>query len=412
MKFLRVLIAVAVFSVLTAFFSESFFVKETQPLPPVTEEDQSEKEQISEEKKDYSEFAANSPLTNGISVSARSAILCTADGTVIFEKNADVALPMASITKVMSVVVALENIDDLTKTVSVPREAVGIEGSSVYLTDGEQVTPEMLVYSAMLESANDAVTALAIISAGSLDRFVSMMNEKAAELSMRSTHFCNPHGLHENEHFTTARDYARLMSYALDNETFCKVIATKKTVYVKNDGSMTRVLTNHNRLLNTFSGMLGGKTGFTKASGRTLVTAAKRNGTTLIAVTIDAPNDWNDHTEMFELGFDTVKTVSYGQEIRAEVPVAAGTVESVFLTMSEKVEFTVNNSDNITYAIKIPHMLFAPIMRGQSVGTVEFYKNGTMLASIPLKTEESVSIPEKIKENKGFLDKLLGIFAQ
>ena len=412
MKYFRVLLAIAVFSVLTAFFSETFFVSEKQSFPPITDEEQSKKEPVSDEKKDYSGFAVNEPLTSGLSVSAKSAILCTADGTVIFSKNADVPLPMASITKVMSVIVALENVSDLSETVRIPREAVGIEGSSVYLTENEQVTYGMLVYSAMLESANDAVTALAILTAGSEEAFVKLMNEKAAELSMKSTHFVNPHGLHENEHFTTARDYARLMSYALDNVTFRKVIATKKAVYEKSDGSMSRVLTNHNRLLNTFSGMLGGKTGYTKASGRTLVTAAERSGTTLICVTIDAPSDWKDHTEMLTLGFDTVKTVTFDKQIRAEIPVAAGTEESVFAVLSKPVSFTVSAGENITYAVKIPHMAFAPLSAGQSIATAEFYKDGVLVLTVPLVCEEFVSVPTKTKQNKGFIDRLLGVFGQ
>ena len=264
----------------------------------------------------------------------------------------------------------------------------------------------------MLSSANDAAAALALHTAGSIEGFAALMNEKAAALGLQNTHFCNPHGLNESEHFTTARDYAVLMSYALENETFCKVIATKKAAFQKTDGSMTRVLTNHNRLLNTFQGMIGGKTGFTKASGRTLVTAAKRGGTTLICVTIDAPNDWKDHTELFELGFDTVKTVSFGNELTAQVPVAAGQSESVDVRLQRPISFTVKANETVTYALKLPHMLFAPVKKGEKVGTAEFYKDGVMLTEIPLITEEIVSAPKNTNENKGFLDKLLGVFGQ
>lgn len=411
MKYLKVLAVIAVFSVLTAFFSESFFKERADQTPPLSDGEDDEKEQISEKNKDYSRFATEKALLEGIEVSARSAILCTADGRVIFEKNSGVSLPMASITKVMSVIIALENNSDLSASVLVPKQAVGIEGSSVYLTEGERVTLEMLIYSAMLESANDAVTALAILTAGSLDAFVQLMNEKARALSMTATHFCNPHGLHESEHFTTARDYAVLMSYALENETFCKVIATKKAVFQKADGSMSRVLTNHNRLLNTCQGMLGGKTGFTKASGRTLVTAAKRNGTTLICVTIDAPSDWNDHTEMYQKGFEAVKTVSFGKELTAEVPIAAGQSESVCAVLIEPIAFTVEANDEITYAVKLPHMAFAPIEGGETLGVAEFYKNGKLIKEVPLVAQATVGAVKK-QENKGFIDKLLAFFGQ
>ncbi len=399
MKIVRVVALFLIASVLCTVACERLTSKKEQTAPPNSEEVELQKI------KDYSGFASEKAFISGISVSAGSALLCTSDGLTIYEKNADIPLPMASITKVMSVICALEIIDDLKATVTVPDKAVGIEGSSVYLTKGEQVTYEMLVYSAMLESANDATTALAILCGGTEEDFVAKMNEKAKALSMTKTHFCNPHGLSENEHYTTARDYVKLMSYALENETFCAIIGTKKMTFSKSDGSMTRVLSNHNRLLNTYKWMLGGKTGFTKASGRTLITAAKKDDTTLICITLDAPNDWHDHTLLFDAGFEAVKTTTFTPEmLKSEVDIA-GTEVPLAATPPESISFSVKQDDVITHEISVPHLIFAPIEKGQQIGNVIFYKNGKMLTELPLIAEHTVDLPQENK-NKGFFAQL------
>ncbi len=404
MKFIKTVAVFALFSVLCVAVSGALVNAADNPTPPISETENTEN--ISENEIDFTDFASGKPLLTDMNVSAKSALICTEDGLLVYEKNADTPLPMASITKVMTAILALEQIEDLKQTVTVPNEAVGIEGSSVYLSSGEKVSYEMLVYSAMLESANDAVTALAILLADSEEGFVSLMNEKAAELKMTSTHFCNPHGLHENEHFTTARDYVKLMSYALKNDTFREVIATKKAVFEKSDGSMTRVLSNHNRLLNTYKGMLGGKTGFTKTSGRTLITAASRNGETLICITLDAPNDWHDHTEMLDAGFDAVKISSFtSEQISATIPVAAGDTQNVRVIAKKDIKIYSAENDIVTYKLVLPHTAFAPIKAGEEIGYVRFYINGKEVALAPLVAESAVMQTEE-NESKGFFARL------
>lgn len=393
MKFVKTLALVIVFSVLCTVFCEALYKSSQITEPP--NEGETPKTEISI--KNYSAFASGSPILNDITVSAGSALLCSSDGLLIYEKNADLPLPMASITKVMTVICALETVSDINETVTVPDKAVGIEGSSVYLAKGERVTYEMLLYSAMLESANDATTALAVLCGGSEEAFVLKMNEKARTLSMNSTHFCNPHGLHENEHYTTARDYVRLMSYALENEAFCKLISTKKITFAKLDNSMTRVLSNHNRLLNTYNGMLGGKTGFTKASGRTLITAAKRNGTTLICITLDAPDDWNDHKKLFDAGFEAVNTVVF-DGISEEIQIGAGESDTLTLKQGKAKSFCIKNGESITYKTTLPYNVLAPITIGEEIGKIDFYKNGVKIDEAPLVAEHSVGI--KREENK------------
>ena len=405
LKYIKVVIMIAVFTVLTAFLSEKFIPlfgqekEEEETDPPILY-------QTEKWVNDYSGFAVNRDLSVNVTVSAQSAILCTGDGTVLFEKQSEVPLPMASITKVMTAVVAIEKNGDLARTFSVPPEAVGVEGSSVYLQAGEQVSIEMLLYSVMLESANDAATALAIATSGSEEEFVREMNSTAKRISMNSTHFCNPHGLSENEHFTTAKDYARLMAYAIKNEVFCKVISTKKAVYKKNDGTLTRVLSNHNRLLNTMPEMIGGKTGYTKASGRTLVTAAEKDGAVLICVTLNAPDDWNDHTSLYRAGFETVKTATFGEEaLTCEVPVALGDSTSLSLIPEEAVTFTLSENDAIEFKITVPHVVYAPVSEGTPIGKAEFFCNGIKIGETEL-IASATAEKFKEKEEKGFFEKI------
>ncbi len=399
MKLLKTVAVFTVFVLICTFVCRALMPKvEQYPLPEIPEIPSEQTEM-----RDYSDFAKGEPIFSDVSVGAKSALLCTSDGLLIYEKNADVPLPMASITKLMTVICALEAINDVKAEVLVPDKAIGIEGSSVYLAKGERVTYEMLMYSAMLESANDATTALAILCGGSEESFVSKMNEKAKSLSMNNTHFCNPHGLHENEHYTTARDYVKLMSYALENEQLCDIIATKKITFAKLDNSMMRVLTNHNRLLFTYKGMLGGKTGFTKTSGRTLITAAKRNDTTLICITLNDGSDWHDHTALLDRGFETVKTVCY-DKINATVPIGAGDSESLSVKMKNRFSFSVLNGEQITYKISLPHIAFAPIKKDEQIGKIDFYKDGKIICTVPLIAENTVE--QKIENKKGFLEKL------
>ena len=241
------------------------------------------------------------------SVSAKSSVLLASDGRILYEKNPYQRLPMASTTKIMTCIVSLENAS-LTDTVKITRESVGVEGSSVYLKEGETLTVEELLYALMLSSANDAAVSLAIHVGKSEENFVSLMNRKAKEIGLSNTHFENPHGLDHENHYTTAYDLARLMAYALKNESFCRISSTVN-IEIQGVCGVSRYLVNHNRLLRSYTGMLGGKTGYTKKSGRCLVTAARQNGLTLIAVTLSAPDDWNDHKKLFDYGFSYYENV-------------------------------------------------------------------------------------------------------
>lgn len=250
------------------------------------------------------------------SLSAKSAILIDAsDASVLFEKNASERMGMASTTKIMTALVATELLE-LDCPVVIPKEAVNVEGSSVYLTQGEILTLRELLYALLLSSANDAATAIAIAAAGSVAAFAHKMNERALSLGLCDTHFVNPHGLYDEMHYTTARDLATISAEALKNPTLREIFASKKATIPQGVtserpwGESERYLYNHNKMLSRYEGAIGMKTGFTKKTGRCLVSAAERDGLTLISVTLNAPDDWNDHAAMLDYGFSTYESVT------------------------------------------------------------------------------------------------------
>lgn len=236
-----------------------------------------------------------------VNVSAEAAILLEqSTGDVLYEKNAHNKQQIASITKVMTAIIAIElgELNDIAKT---SRRAIYTEGSSIYLEQGEKMTIEDLLYGLMLRSGNDSAIAISEHIGGSMEGFVHLMNEKAKWLGMTNTHFANPHGLTDENHYSTAYDMAILMQYAMDNKEFRKISGTKSY----QAANRTYYWQNKNKFLTKYyKYSTGGKTGFTKKSGRTLITTAEKDEMELIAVTLNAPDDWNDHTTLYEWGFD------------------------------------------------------------------------------------------------------------
>lgn len=237
------------------------------------------------------------------SVSAGSVALIDESGQILYEKNANAKAYPASTTKIMTALVALEKLDELglgmDSEVIIPEEAVGIEGSSIYLKKGERISIEELLYGLMLQSGNDSATALAMCVGGSLSSFVSMMNEKAETLGCSGTHFTNPSGLYEENHYTTAADLARIAGEAMKRDDFRKIVSTKD--WQNADGS--RSFHNKNKTVFQYDGATGVKIGFTKASGRTLVASAKRDDKEMIAVVLRDGNWFNDAYALMDYGF-------------------------------------------------------------------------------------------------------------
>lgn len=319
------------------------------------------------------------------SVSAHGAILIDASsGKILFEKNATLRLPMASTTKIMTALVALEY-GDLQKTVSVDSRAVGTEGSSVYLENGEKITLGDLLYCLMLASANDAASAIAYAIAGGNEQFAALMNKKAAELGLFDTSFKNPHGLDADGHYTTAEDLALLSAHALSDPEFLKIVSTN-SAKIKTDRE-ERTLFNHNRLLRNYDGCIGVKTGFTKKSGRCLVSAAERGGLRLVCVTLGAPDDWNDHKNLLDYGFSRFQALELckkGQKFH-ELPVVSGEPGRVFAVATENITLTVPKGDtDFRAVIYCDRFLWKRPANGERIGRVIFYKNGKIISETPL----------------------------
>lgn len=353
----------------------------------------------------YSVSASGMPT-----VSARSAVLIDAEsGQILYGKDENTRRGMASTTKIMTALVALEY-SSLDEVVIVAPEACGIEGSSIYLFPEEQITMETLLYALMLQSANDAAEAIAYAISGSVEGFVALMNEKADELGLSATHFDNPHGLDGETHYTTAYELAKIAAAALENETFRRIVGTEKKAIPLHNGEATRLLVNHNRLVREYDDVIGVKTGYTRACGRTLVSAAEQNGVTLICVTLDDGNDWVDHRALLDYGFSLYETVTLADigEISYEIPVCGGIQASVMVENVEKITVSLpKEHGEIRAVFELPRFVYGGIEKGRVLGTVRFFAEDTEIGSAPLVAKETV--PESPKEQNWF-EKLLSFF--
>lgn len=324
--------------------------------------------------------------------SARAAVLMEAEtGEIVFRQNENARLPMASTTKIMTALVALESLPPET-VVTVTPASVGVEGSSIYLVEGEELTLSDLLYALMLESANDAAETIAVAVAGSVEAFAVLMNEKAAELGLTDTHFVNPHGLDHEEHYTTAKELALITRAALENPAFREICATERKTIPLHGTEGVRLLINHNKLLQAYDGCIGVKTGFTKKTGRCLVSAAERDGVTLIAVTLNDPNDWRDHTDMLDYGFALYESLILCEPGSYSAPmwVVSGEQDYVMVENTDTLSVALRRDHGrITCVVELPRFDFAPIRNGQAVGQLRFTEvraDGTVreLGIVPL----------------------------
>jgi len=339
--------------------------------------------------------AANAP-----GVSARSYVLIDAGtGTVLLERDADTQMLVASTTKILTAVVALTHTspDDL---VEIQPEHVGIEGSSMYLRAGETVTVRDLLYGLMLSSGNDAAVALAYHVAGGVAEFAVLMNEKAAALGMDNSHFVNPHGLDAEGHYATARDMGLLAAYAMSLEEFVVIASTR------NVQAAGRSLVNHNKMLWRYAGAEGVKTGYTRASGRSLVSSASREGTRLICVTLSAPDDWDDHAALLDWGFANYKYhgILAAGEVVATLPVISGVGDSVTLVAADGLALLTSAEDEVTVMFEVPRFVYADVTAGESGGLAYVTVNGARVSEVRLVFGESVAVDAA--QRLGFWDGL------
>ena len=339
---------------------------------------------------------------NADAVSAKRAyVLDAVSGRVLYEKNADEQSLIASTTKIMTALIVCEQCNVLDR-MRIPKEAVGIEGSSMYLQEGEVLTLQELLYGLMLSSGNDAAVALAIYCGGTVEGFAELMNDKARNLGMTGTHFENPNGLDAPGHYSTAKDLAKLAVYAMENPIFAKTVSAKSVKVGE------RYLTNHNKLLWRVEGADGVKTGYTQAAGRILVSSATRQGRRLIAVTIDDPDDWKDHAALLEEGFSrySVQRVVSAGEYVGTVEVVGGENCRVQVLAAENFDYAVAPEERPQLALPGPGFVYAPAVEGAEAGYVYVLIEGKAVGKVPVVYGHTIE--QEQEEEKPFWKKLFG----
>lgn len=346
-------------------------------------------------------FAVPAHAAGNVSTSASAAILMDEEsGRVLYAYNADERRPIASITKLMTALVAVELCPDLSAEVTVRQEWTGIEGSSMYLKPGEKLTMEALLYGLLLSSGNDAALAVAGSCCETVEDFVAAMNGTAARLGMTNTHFANPNGLDDTEHYSNARDMALLAQAVLAQEPLRRIAGTK-TITIAG-----RYLSNHNKLLWRYEGCTGLKTGYTDEAGRTLVSSAKRDGQELIAVTLNAPNDWSDHAALFDYGFSSYpRTLAVEGDRSWLIPcsgslgrfVAAGTGADVFYPLAE--------GESLSVEVSLPQQTEAPVCAGEQAGELICSLGAEVVLRVPLYYQSGA---DDDRAPKGWLARLFG----
>ncbi len=329
---------------------------------------------------------------SAVSTSAKGSVVINGDnGEIIYSQNANERLPMASTTKIMTGLLLCEY-GNFEKEITVTKEMLMVEGSSMGLLEGDRVTLHDLLYGLMLASGNDAANVIAYTLGGSLDGFVKMMNQKASELGLKDTSFATPSGLDDENHYTTAYELAIIAKHALQMPEFAKAVACEKAVLNYGNPPYRRSLTNHNKLLKMFEGTVGVKTGFTKKSGRCLVSAARRDGKFVIAVTLHDPNDWQDHINLLNYGLDSIKQTQYSPKYTSfNIPVINGEKNNLKVNIGS---ITINSleTEGITDTVYLPKFLYAPINKGDILGKVVYKQNGNVI------TEKQIMADEDVKE--------------
>lgn len=335
-------------------------------------------------------YNTHNARAEGVAVSAASAVVLEAStGRVLYEKNAHEKMPMASTTKVMTALVALEygNMNDI---VTVSSNASGVEGSSIWLSAGEKMTLSEMLYGLMLASGNDAAVAIAEHIGGSVDAFIDLMNKKAQEIGAYDTHFCNPNGLPVKDHYTTAYDLALISAYAMRNPAFCEIVKTQYKTLPWEGHEWDRVVKNKNKILWKYEGGNGIKTGFTKEAGRCLAAAAQRDNMQLVSVVLSAPNMFEDCMALMDYGFDHYqnKVIVHEGEFIGDVAVTDGMQDSfpVYTGVDISYPLTEEEYAQIQKTVHLEEKVAAPVNKGQVVGTVALWLGEQRLCSVELQS--------------------------
>ncbi|MCL2857324.1 MAG: D-alanyl-D-alanine carboxypeptidase [Oscillospiraceae bacterium] len=339
-------------------------------------------------------------------VGAKAAVVIdAATGRVLFAQNEHKQLPMASTTKIMTSLLALEQ-EGAEEMFEVDPLAIKVEGSSMGLREGDLVSLHALAVGMLLHSGNDAANATAVRISGNIPEFAALMNERAQSIGMTNSSFETPSGLDGENHYSTAYDMALLAREAIANEAFVGICSQYKLRTSFGNPPHNRWLKNHNRLLSSYDGAFGVKTGFTKKSGRCLVSAARRDGVELICVTLGCPDDWSTHKNLYDRFFAqlTVQDLAQGLE-GSSVPVVGGTASQVRALPIDQANAAIpEDGPEIRYQLRLPSFVYAPVNEGQYLGEADIFLGDEKLFTLPLAAGEN--IPLLYPEKKGLLDKV------
>ncbi len=344
------------------------------------------------------------------SLSAQSAVVICADtGKIIFGKSEREPRPMASTTKIMTALLTLEAAQNEDFNVTITDKMVPVEGSSMYLQVGQVLPLSSLAKGMLTVSGNDAANSAAITLGGSVDGFVDLMNKKAKQIGMLDTYFETPSGLDKGNHHSTAYDMALLGAYALENRAFFDISSKKRVEVPFREPNEIRTLYNENRMLKRYEGCIGVKTGFTKLAGRCLVSAAEKNNTRLVAVTLNAGDDWNDHEKLLDYGFSQVETVVFDNKDYVVLPIVGGRVNEVTAFVKDKISLTLTKGDKnkIEKVVEVPTFLYVPLKQGQVIGKVKYKLNDQILAYNDLIVSKDEDV---VKQDRNLWQKLCRFF--
>ena len=315
-------------------------------------------------------------------IAAKSAVVMNTDGRILYGVNENEPLPMASTTKLMTALIAVERCD-LDETVEIRADCCGLEGSSMYCKPGDRYTVRQLLCGLLLVSGNDAAMSLAVHAAGSETLFVDWMNDRARKLGMTSTHFANPHGLSAPGHCASAADLGLLMAAFQREDALMQIAGTRSTVI----GEQT--LVNHNKLLTRCPGCLAGKTGYTEEAGRCLVSCCERDGTRLLCVTLCDSEDWDDHCALYDWAFSRFSLRDLTGTLCYSVPVVSGD-RTIVTVRAEPLSVFLPRDVEISAAAELPRFVFAPVSEGETAGVVRFLLGGELVGESRLYYTETV----------------------
>lgn len=350
---------------------------------------------------DYSMCSVNdistSATTTGSSNRSSIAVIEQSSRMLLSGENVNTRLPMASTTKIMTALCVLNNISDIDAYFKIPKEAVGIEGSSIYLQEGDEWTVRQLLYGLMLRSGNDSATALAIACSGSVANFVNLMNSTAKNMGLKDTHFMNPHGLHDEEHYTTAYELALISATAMDNDIFKEIVGSKFYKFTMKSGE-TRAFANKNKILSMCDGGNGIKTGYTKKAGRCLVSSAKRDNMQLICVALNHGDMWNDCINSMESIFNKYNAIKL-VEGNKDFAVINTSDSKINLYVNRDIYLPIHKSDALDFSFRfIPlENLTAGVLFENHIGTLEIFVGERLLFCEKVYTMVSVLSDDDVK---------------